>query len=271
MERLRSLGNLRAAVPRLAAMAALAVVVGIAAAGTTTIGAASAGDVRFTEQQANVSGNDSLSAPAKPRKLEAQRLDDGSVGLTWRKPRGSADIVGYKVTYSSPDLAEPVTETPITNDKGRVTGVVVSLVKYVGGDFRVKYRVRAYNDEVEGAESKQVRVARIGAPEELTRFDDGDDPYIRVCWSSASGGATRYEIMRRMDSEKASSMRVVATVAETFSEYGATWRQCYMDNWTAADTEYVYKVRGVQGNWKGKPSSSLRAMRTSQTSNEVDE
>lgn len=111
MERLRSLGNLQAAVPRLAAMAALAIVVAIGAAGTATVGTASAGDARLAEQPTAAVGNDPVSAPKNPRKLEASRLDDGSVKLTWRKPRGSAEITGYRVTYSSPDLVEPVTET----------------------------------------------------------------------------------------------------------------------------------------------------------------
>lgn len=147
-----------------------------------------------------------------------------------------------------------------------MTGVLVSLVKYVGGDFRVKYRVRAYNQHGDGSASKQVRVPRIGAPDELTRLNTEDDPYIKVCWSFATGEPTHYEIMRRLGSEKARSMRVVDTVAEIQSEHGHLTGQCYEDNWTVADTEYVYKVRGVQGHWKGKPSAPLRAMRTAPTS-----
>ena len=57
-----------------------------------------------------------------------------------------------------------VSPDSITNDSGQMTAVFVSLVKYVGGDFSIKHRVRAYDDESGGTESQQVCVARIGAP-----------------------------------------------------------------------------------------------------------
>ncbi len=277
MGKLAFIGNPRVAVPYFLAAAMFAAVIGVAAATVSTVGVASAGDARHVAPAPTGVGAESASVPEKPRKLTAERLDDGSVKLTWRKPRGGADITGYKITFSTPDLAEPVTvtydsgftETPIINDKGRVTGVLVTLVKHVGGDFKVKYRVRAYNEQFDGAESKQVRVPRIAAPDELMRLNSDEDPHITVCWPFVSGEPTHYEVMRRLGSEKASSMRVIATVAEIDRENGDLTGQCYADNWTDADTEYVYKVRGVQGSWKGKPSPSLRAMRAA--GNGVDE
>ena len=278
MNKLKRFGNPRVAVPYFLVAAVFAAVIGVAAAAVPAIGVASAGDARHAAPAPGVVDAESVSAPAKPRKLEARRLDDGSVELSWRKPRGNAEIVGYKVTYSSPDLVEPVTEThtsgftetPITNDKGRVTGVLVTLTKQVGADARIRYRVRAYNNQFDGAQSREARVPRIGKPAEISRRPSDDDAQISVCWSKATGEPTHYEIMRRLESEKASAMRVTATVADDGND-AANWRQCHVDAAAAADTEYVYKVRGAQGSWKGKPSSALRASHAGDTGDDAGE
>ena len=73
--------------------------------------------------------------------------------------------------------------------------------------------------------------------------------------------------MRRLESEKASAIRVIATVADDGND-SDTWRQCHLDAGAAADTQYVYKVRGAQGSWKGKPSAALRASYAAETSSD---
>ena len=276
MNKLKRFGNTRAAVTSFLVAAMFAAVIGVAATAGSSFGIVSAGDARQLASLPTAAGVESVSAPAKPRKLETQRLDDGSVELSWRKPRGNADIVGYKVTYTSPDFAEPITEvyssgfteTPITNDKGRVTGVLVTLTKPVGADVRIRYRVHAYNEYFDGAQSREVRVPRIGKPAEISRSPDDENVQISVCWPKVTGEPTHYEIMRRLESEKASSIGVIATVADDGND-DASWRQCHVDATAAAETEYVYKVRGSQGSWKGNASSALSASR--ETANDVDE
>lgn len=275
MEKLAFIRNPRVAVPYLLAAAVFAAVIGVAAAAVSTVGVASAGDARHVALAPTSIVPDAVAAPAKPRKLEAQRLDDGSVELSWRKPRGNAEIVGYKITYTAPYLDEPLTETytsgftetPITNDKGKVTGALVTLTKQVGGDASLRYRVRAYNDHFDGAQSREARVARIGKPAKIARRPSDDNARISVCWSKSAGEPTHYEIMRRLESEKASAIRVIATVADDGND-SDTWRQCHIDTGAAADTEYVYKVRGAQGSWKGKPSAALRASYAADNSND---
>ena len=276
MKILRSLGNLPVSVPRLAAMATLAVAIGVAAAGVATSETASAGDARFTERATNVPASDSATTPAKPRKLTASRLDDGSVELTWRKPKGDVAITGYKITYTSPSsvggsLTETITsgftETPITNDKGRVTGVLVTFVKQVGADASIRYQVRAYNNEGDGVLSRQARAPRIGKPAEIFRWT-GNLEQMTICWSRSDGDPTHYEVMRRFEDSKPKSILVIATVADD-SGTSDNSHQCYTDVSAAADVDYVYKVRGTQGDWTGRPSAALIASRTA--SNDLDE
>lgn len=270
MNRLKQLGNPRAAVPYFLVAAVFAAVIGVAvAAAVPAVGVASASDVQHAESPTKVGGTESVSAPKKPRSLKARRLDDGSVELSWKKPRGSAAIAGYKVTYMWKDLDEPVTEaytsgfteTPITNDEGQVIDTQVKLIKQVGGNAKIRYHVRAYNEHFDGRLSREARVTRIGRPAEISRRPSDGDTRISVCWSKATGDPTHYEIMRRMASEGPGTMRVVATVADDGND-SATWRQCHLDTSAAADTNYLYKVRGSQGSWKGKKSAAMSAVRT---------
>ncbi len=116
----------------------------------------------------------------------------------------------------------------------------------MGADASIRYRVRAYNQYFDGAQSREARVPRIGKPAEISRDASDGNAQISVCWSKATGAPTRYEVMRRLESEKASAIRVIATVADDGND-SAAWRQCHVDATAAADTEYVYKVRGAHG------------------------
>ena len=277
MEKLAFIGNPRVAVPYFLAAAVFAAVIGVAATAVSTVGVASAGDARHVALMPTSVVAESAAAPEKPRKLTAQRLDDGSVELTWRKPRGNAEIVGYKVTYSSPnweesytEVADDLTETSITNEDGEVTGVLVTFVKQVAADASLRYRVRAYNDGGDGAQSRETRAPRIGKPADVSRRTSDENARISVCWSKSTGEPTHYEIMRRLKSDKASHIHVIATVEDDGNDSDG-WQQCHLDGTAAADTKYVYKVRGAQGSWKGKPSAALQASYAADTSNDLDD
>ena len=114
--------------------------------------------------------------------------------------------------------------------------------RQVAPDASLRYRVWAYNDHFDGARSREARVARVGKPAKISRRPSDGNVRISVCWSKSAGEPTHYEIMRRLESEKASAIRVVATAADDGNDSN-TWRQCHLDSTAATDTEYVQGAR----------------------------
>jgi fibronectin type 3 domain-containing protein len=176
-----------------------------------------------------------------PSNVRVAETSSSSITVLWDEVGGAS---GYKVYRSSTDqddytqIGSDITEaTSYTDD----TGLSSNTTYY--------YKVSAYNDNGEGAQSESDSATTMVAAPSNVSATSASSSSITVSWAAVSG-ASGYKVYRSTSSDSGYTQANSSDITET----------SYTDTGLSSNTTYYYKVSAYNDKEEGAQSESASAM-----------
>ena len=173
-----------------------------------------------------------------PTGVTAVAASSSSVTVSWSSVSGATGYYVYRSLSSSGTYSQVGTSTTTSYTN---TGLLANTMYY--------YRVTAYNNNGESAQSSTVSATTLGIPPSNptgVTATASSSSSITISWTSVSG-ATGYRIYRSSSS------------TGTYSQVGTPTATSYTDTGLSANTMYFYKVSAVNNNGESAQSSTVSA------------